>query len=197
MTTCNIKALIKYYKLFKDKVTVGVAVSKMISFTIVILLCICWSIKGHNITTNYSDYLYIEKRSSLLPIKNAGIGVFAKLNIKNNTIICEYRGPIILEEYYLNFYHNDKLFDVKNINGKEHKVIGNNICAYINDCTSALNRSYTIQAIEMLNNGSIKMNCFDNYSYNAKYVKTFEGKVFIKSIIDINKDEEIFFSYGW
>jgi hypothetical protein len=200
----------KYYKLFKDKVTVRVAVLKMISFTIVILLCICWSIKGHNITKNYnekaiipnvavidSDYLYIEKRSSLLPIKNAGIGVFAKLNIKNNTIICEYRGPIISEEYYSNFYHNDKLFDIKNINGKEHKIIGNNICAYINDCTSALNRSYTIQAIEMLNNGSIKMNCFDNYSYNAKYVKTFEGKVFVKSINDINKDEEIFFSYGW
>jgi hypothetical protein len=48
----------------------------------------------------------------------------------------------------------------------------------------------------MFDNGSIEMNCFDNYSYNAKYVKTFEGKVFVKSIIDINKDEEIFFSYG-
>ena len=49
----------------------------------------------------------------------------------------------------------------------------------------------------MINNGSIEMKCFDNINYNTKYVKTFEGKVFVKSIIDINKDEEIFFSYGW
>jgi hypothetical protein len=125
--------------------------------TIFILLCICWNIEGHSITKNHikkdiipnvavieSDYLYIEKRSSLLPIENAGIGVFAKLDISNNTIICEYRGPIITEEYYSNFYHNDKLFDITNINGKKHKIIGNNICSYINDCTSALNRSYTI-----------------------------------------------------
>jgi hypothetical protein len=127
-----------------------------------------------NISYIHSDNLYIEKRSSLLPIENAGIGVFAKLNISNNTIICENRGPIITEEYYSNFCHNDKLFDITNINGKKHKIIGNNICSYINDCTSALNRSYTMQAIEMFNNGSIEMNCFDNYNFNSKYIVTRE-----------------------
>lgn len=150
-----------------------------------------------NISYIHSDDLYMEKRSSLLPIGNVGMGVFAKFNIINNTIICEYRGPIILEEYFPIFINNDKLLDIQNSNGKEYKIVGNNVCAYINDCTSALNRSYTIQDIEMINNGSIEMNCFDNYNYNSKYIITREGKAFVIAIKDINEGEEIFSSYGW
>jgi SET domain-containing protein len=150
-----------------------------------------------NITYIHSDNLYIEKRTSLLPIKNAGIGVFAKMNISNGTIICEYRGPIISEEYFPMLIDNDKLLDVPNSDGKEHKIIGNNICAYINDCTSALNRSYTLHDIEIINNGSMQINCFDNYNYNSKYIVTREGKAFVIAIKDIIKGEEIFSSYGW
>ena len=101
----------------------------MMKFSIFFLLFICY-IEAYKSTTNHdkedntsniitsnvvvvdSDNLYIEKRTSLLPIENAGIGVFAKVNISNDTIICEYRGPIISEEYYSIFNYNDKLFKV-------------------------------------------------------------------------------------
>ena len=112
----------------------------MMSFSIFFLLFICYIEAYKSITNNDkednasniitsnvvvvdSDNLYIEKRSSLLPIENAGIGVFAKVNISNDTIICEYRGPIISEEYYSIFNYNDKLFNINNINGKEYKII--------------------------------------------------------------------------
>jgi len=180
-----------------------------LTFLIIIIVIVmknCESINGVddilttdtiNIPYINSDYLYLEKRVSLLPIDNVGQGVFAKVNISHDTIICEYRGPIISEEYFPLLIDNDKLFDINNSNNKHYKIIGNNICAYINDCTSVLNRTYTIHDIEMINNGNMSMTCFDNYNYNAKYVKTFEGKVFVKSITNINKDDEIFFSYGW
>ena len=42
------------------------------------------------------------------------------------------------------FYTNNKLFEIQDYHGNDFKIIGTNICSYINDCTSVISNNYTI-----------------------------------------------------
>ena len=118
------------------------------------------------------------------------------MNILEGQVICEYRGPIISSEQFHLYSNHNKLFDIYDYNGDSYKIIGNNICSYINDCTIALSRNYTVDEYENINHEEYMTQCFDNYSYNARYHRE-QSKVFIISTRDIMQGEEIFFSYGW
>ena len=143
-----------------------------------------------------SDYFILSIKNSTLPINNIGLGVFAKANIFEGQVICEYRGPIIDNNQFHLFHTNNKLFDIKDYHGNDFKIIGNNICSYINDCTAVFNNNYTMNEYENMNNEIYLSKCFEKFSYNAKYIRQ-QSKVFIISISNITKGEEIFFSYGW
>ena len=146
-----------------------------------------------------SDYFMIDKRPSTLPFENIGSGVFAKFNIPINSIICEHRGFIIFAKDINKFPENDKAHDMTGPDGIEYKNLGDNICAYINDCTAALYRSYTVEEWVALNNSDYRpgVPCIDEFSYNALALNVWGGKIFVVSTREILAGEEIFYPYGW
>lgn len=126
---------------------------------------------GFNVTAIDSDYFSLHTNPSTLPGFLMGMGVFANKKILKNSILCEYRGKVV-----------DNNDNDKNMMIKENLYIsGNNICSMINDCKK-LSLS--------------PLNCYNGFSYNAKVI--FSGKkMFIVSIRDILKGEEVFFDYNY
>ena len=147
-----------------------------------------------------SDYFLIYQKPSTLPFENIGFGVFAKHNIPAKSIICEHRGFIIYAEDINKFPGNDKSHDMNGPDGVKYKNLGNNICAYINDCTAALYRPYTVEEWHAVNNSDYHpgVPCIDNFAYNAEPLYHGPGgKIFILSTREILAGEEIFYPYGW
>eukprot|EP01041_Mallomonas_annulata_P005251 gene5251-10505_t len=149
-----------------------------------------------------SDYLSIEKRPSQLPISTAGDGVYAKVLLLKGSIICEYRGPIIADKDFLSLAKNDKMFSIIGPDNEKYHIVGENICAYINDCTASLDRVYSNTEVETIESsdtsGSSGVSCFPGYSYNAVALSHNQsGKLFIVADRDILPGEEIFYPYGW
>ena len=124
-----------------------------------------------------SDYLMLYRAASTLPVLNIGYGVFAKSDISKDSLICEYRGPVIAQkdvDRYHKSTNNDKLFNVEGPDGKSYHILGENICAYINDCTSIMNKSYTsaeVAFLDSLDKGDKSMQsgavCYAGHAYNA------------------------------
>lgn len=114
-------------------------------------------------------------------------------------ILCEYRGPVIPKEA-LAYYHSDKLFDIElTQNGvrRPYCIVGEGICAYINDCANILGKEYSKADLEELQyNESSEIQTYPGYEYNAHVAKTALGKIFIVSMKEIKANSEIFFSYG-
>jgi hypothetical protein len=141
-----------------------------------------------------SDYSFLYMAPSTLPVPGIGTGVFAKLDIPEGETICEYRGQIGDHSFDPS---SDKRFAIR-IDGTLRSLIGNTICAYINDCTWIHNNSFTFADIDyfmrLKNEDSIPT--YPGFEYNAKYVITKMGKVFIHSTKFIKAGSEIFFSYG-
>ena len=161
-----------------------------------------------------SDYLFLYVKQSTLPIENAGLGVFAKVDIPAGEIICEFRGLIYKNEHEsdrdtvnrndINPNKNnqsDKLFSIQSIDNINYMLNGNSICSLVNDAvqivvdppyTKGELRSYA----EAEHRNSIPTHDGDQYQYNAYYNETVMGKVFLMSVNDIKANSEIFFSYG-
>jgi hypothetical protein len=141
-----------------------------------------------------SDYYFLEMRPSSLPGVQ-GNGVFAKADIPSGEIICEYRGPIIKGDAY---FLSDKLYNINSIKNETMKIVGDTICAYINDCIDIAKIKYT-----RYENGSVVIHesaivpTFENHPYNAVPVTTNLGKVFIASSTLIPGGTEVCFFYGW
>ena len=156
--------------------------------------------EGQSIAACDSDYLLLFRKQSTLPIENSGEGVFAKADIPANTIICEYRGPLINSKDSPRVKGNDKLFAVTGVDGEKYEILGENVCAYINDCSAVLKRPYAIEEfVEFSKDTSDKdpgIACFDGYSYNAMAVSN-NGKMFVAANRIINAGEEIFYPYSW
>ena len=145
-----------------------------------------------------SDYLHLDLRPTSLPFP-VGNGVFAKFDIPAGEILCEYRGPVISQSVS-HLVQSDKLFNIElpeNGDMKTYFIMGKGICAYINDCANILGQRFTEADLDNLQlNESAEISPYPGYEYNARYLRTALGKVFISSIKDIKANSEIFFSYG-
>jgi hypothetical protein len=146
-----------------------------------------------------SDYFLLYRQNSTLPIENIGSGVFAKYNIPAGSIICEFRGPIVAAEVISKMVDNDKVHDTTGPDGLMYKILVDNVCAYVNDCTAALHRPYTVEEWHAVNNSNYGpgVPCIDNFSYNSYPMFQLSGKVFAMSTREILAGEEIFYPYGW
>ena len=161
-----------------------------------------------------SDFFLIYNKDSTLPVENIGNGVFAKRDIKKDSLICEYRGPIIesKDEHRLTDINmRNKLFSIRGPDGNQYSIVGTNVCALINDCTSIMNSTYTnpeIVSDSVLTNyfnGLVEgpsdvpaAPCYEGHDYNAAALSHSDsGKLFIVATRDIKANEEIYYPYGW
>ena len=141
-----------------------------------------------------SDYLYLYSAPSTLPFEGVGMGIFALYTIPAETILCEHRGPVIPENIS---FRTDKAFEVTGLDGLGYKIIGTNVCAYINDCAMIM-RNYSREELDAIfsHPDYDSIPTYPGTDYNARYDKSSPGKVFIVAKRDIAQGEEIFFSYG-
>ena len=130
-----------------------------------------------------SDYFLLYKNDSLLPIDSAGTGVHAKHLIPKDTIICEYRGTIIESDDIRKLDDNmiDKAYNIVGPDGLGYQILGEGVCAFINDCTSAMAHQYTIDEWRTLTDSATITNvpCFEGFEYNAVALSQPNGKMFI------------------
>ena len=80
--------------------------------------------------------------------------------------------------------------------GRSYKILGDTLCAKINDCTAAVTKPYTLDEFKAINDTS-GVPCIDGFDYNAVPLSQPNGKIFIVSKRDIKAGEEIFYSYSW
>lgn len=141
-----------------------------------------------------SDYLFLYQAKSTIP-DDVGFGVFAKMDIPPGEVICELRGPAIETTIP---YMSNKKFHTVTPDGKNYNIMCNNLCSMLNDAVMIVGSNYTAEDIEYFKT-SPDLNVIPTYpgfSYNANYIVTKMGKVFIYSTALIQKDTEIFFPYG-
>ena len=131
-----------------------------------------------------SDTLLLYTKKSSLP-RNIGDGVFARKDIPVGSIVCEYRGNIVAMNDPMTQL-SDKVMGL-NVAGVDYAILGDNICAIINDAANVLDNPRFDGMGEYL-----PYRGFDN---NCEMVGNF-GKLFYVSTRDIEKGEELFVSYG-
>lgn len=137
-----------------------------------------------------SDFLLLRTAPSSLPVP-VGEGVFAKQDIPEGTILCEYRGPVVESRLAITI-GSDKGMDI-GLNGVQYTILGSNICAMINDCANINVPQYKLDE-----NGAERHVDFiphKGYSYNAAFLAHL-GKMFAVSSTDIKTGDEIFVPYG-
>eukprot|EP01038_Epipyxis_sp_PR26KG_P007410 gene7410-10101_t len=170
--------------------------------SVTLISCIIFVIIGQllaDIPAIDSDYLFLEIKPSSIPFKNVGQGVFAKVDIPGNEILCEYRGAIISADIPFNSKYS---FGSVISTGEEVNIIPDMnlpICAYINDCVSVYNGKNGTYSNEELDLIEAKGGIFPNYEgfyHNSATVTTKMGKIFIVSKTVIKAGDEIFLSYG-
>lgn len=143
-----------------------------------------------------SEFLYLEIKQSLLPVENAGWGVFAKIDIPALEILCEYRGAIIPAHVP---YSSAYAYTLRASGGENIVIIPDSnkpVCAYINDCVDISNHTYTEQELLEIEQGTRPFPVHTGYRHNAHPVNTFMGKAFILSSTLIKANTEICLSYG-
>ncbi len=135
-----------------------------------------------------TDYFALELKQSNIP--KAGLGLFAKIDIPQGTILGEYRGTIIYKGMMpdLLFGKCIRLNDQMDIWGSNCAVVhSNDIVVWKDDYTDEDIKSFA------------EAKAFPTHpdlQYNAGFSKTF-SKVFLVSLKDIKKGDEIYCSYGY
>ena len=152
-----------------------------------------------------SDYLFLSVQQSTLPIHTAGEGVFAKLDLEANDIICEYRG-VAIDPVFEQHFVSDKFFNVRTNDGTDWRLIGQSVCSKINDAAAILTYNssgllsvpYTFEDIQRFDDMNIveAIPTFPGYEYNARSFAQGNGKIFVVATKNIRKGEEIFYAYG-
>lgn len=110
-------------------------------------------------------------------------------------IICEYRGPMI----DINVpYADNKKFRAVSREGKQYSILGRNICAMINDPVFVVGSTYTSEQIVEFKASPREdvLPLYPGLAYNANYIHTAMGKIFVYSTAFIPAGREIFFPYG-
>jgi hypothetical protein len=87
---------------------------------------------------------------------------------------------------------------VRALDGQEYNILGNTVCAYINDCTMSMQHPFTLREWEEMNNSSqFGSSCFNGFSYNLKSIMHVGGKVFFVASANIDPGRELFIPYTW
>lgn len=148
-----------------------------------------------SVTSIDSDYLCLEVKPTLLPFD--GVGVFAKRHIPANSLLCEYSGLLVPKSYA-----GDKTRAFEMPDFDDFIVLGDTLCAEINDSTWVINHPLTREEVSLLSRsllpeGPIErvLPTYPGFTRNAAAVIV-SGKIFIMSTRDIAKGEEIYFYYG-
>jgi hypothetical protein len=98
-----------------------------------------------------SDYLLLYIDRTTLPIGNHK-GVFAKHRISEGEAVCEYRGPIIKKALAIEMkLDNTYTWEITDPDGDSAYILGDNVCAFINDCVSILDNPLIMNS-EFLDN---------------------------------------------
>lgn len=140
-----------------------------------------------------SDYLHLEMRPTTLPFD--GVGVFAKVAIPAFTLLCEYSGVIVPQDYKGEDYNRARAFHTVDLTGTTHAIIGDTICAEINDCARINNHPFTARDINYFSKRrNMILPSIPGFANNAQGVTT-SGKVWVVSLRDIEAGEEILYSY--
>lgn len=152
-----------------------------------------------------TDYLALYTAPTSLPVKEIGLGVFAKFDIPRGEILCEYRG-IAIDAADRNRVHSDKVFDIRTPDGKIYSLIGDNICTSINDAVHIFSPDesgnyhvpYTTEQIAAFEASEYldSIPTTPGFAYNAMYDIRPTGKVFVVSMTNITAGSEIFLPYG-
>lgn len=125
------------------------------------------------------------------------MGVFAKVEIAANEILCEYRGATIPSDQPFN---SNYIYSSKKVTGEQFNIVpdmNKPICAIINDCALIVGNNYTTAELDAYeSNDTLIMPTYPGYAYNARPMFTAMGKVFIISNEAIPAGAEIFYSYG-
>lgn len=130
-----------------------------------------------------SDLLILDVRPSLIP--NGGLGVFSKIDIPKETILCEYRGPIFNSKVQS---QSNRDMDLNN----DLFISGNSIASLINDCV--LVKEYSQDEINLMKDTK-KIPLHFLRDHNCIPFRTL-SKVFIVATRDIKMGEELYFFYG-
>jgi hypothetical protein len=131
-----------------------------------------------------SDTLLLSVKKASLP-RHVGEGVFARTFIPSGSIVCEYRGRIVSVDDAA-VAQSDKVMGLS-IAGADYVILGDNICAIINDASNVLDGP------KFDENGDYLP--YAGFSNNCEMVGNF-GKLFYVSSRDIKKGEELFVYYG-
>ena len=171
---------------------------------LVIIVCShIYCVNGDGIELD-SDLLQIYIANSTLPGLFPGLGVFAKYDMIENEILCELRGVAVAFELR-DHIHSDKLFITSTTDRVKWALRVDSLCGYANDAAYVLDivngvkvPPYTLKEIEEFESSEYRdsIPTYPGFEYNAKYIQQLNGKIFIVATRNINKDEEIFYSYG-
>jgi len=123
--------------------------------------------------------------------------VWAKFDLPVNELLCEYRGPAILESAAAEYGSQNK-FKTTAPDGTNLNIICDSICSVINDCANIVGDTYSGEDLFRFKTADREdiIPTYDGFSYNAHFVKTALGKILLYSTIPIKADTEIFFPYG-
>lgn len=157
-----------------------------------------------NIEALDSDFVFLEIRPTSLPLPefSSKLGVFAKMDIPANELVCEYRGAVIPSTVP---YESDYLFSTLDSQGNSMKIApqptelaSNNlpICSYVNDCVNIYGQEYTADDILAIEAQKKALYTYPGTDYNLRSLTTKMGKVFLVASKPIPKDAELFFPYG-
>lgn len=158
-------------------------------FLLIININIIKYIKTENNLLNLQDEF--DSDLLLLHLKNSTfnsniLGVFSNIEIPINPLIilCEVRGDLIPLK---NIFPMNPLFTVRNeILNETFGIEGNSICHHVRDCVDINN--YNMNDNELL--------LYDNCNYNAEFITTKLGKMYLINIKPIKQNDEIFVSFG-
>ena len=138
----------------------------------------------------------IEIRKS--SIKNAGNGLFSTNFIPKDTIITEYGGKIVTEQKAQemdNTNNLESLYYSLNM-GNNKTLIGNKDTKNLQKCGQLINDAGCLKNPDNLDKQDAKKYIKTAEKVNCEFIID-KDKVFIKSIRDIKKDEELFIHYGY
>ena len=127
-----------------------------------------------------SDYIFLYVAKSSLPTEYAGNGVWAKFDLPANELLCEYRGPAILESTAAEYGSQNK-FKTTAPDGTNLNIICDSICSVINDCANIVGDTYSEEDLLRFKTADREdiIPAYDGFSYNAHFMKTALGKILL------------------